>query len=287
MKAQPGCLKCFKAQAERTVALVTSDKEEREKILHAIERFLASISLGATPPEIGREVHHRIALLTGVKDPYREIKKKCIQQALKIYPGLKKLVHSSRDRLLTAIKLAIAGNVIDFGIDRKFEGEIDPRAFLDQDLVVNDYPALRKALARARHVLYLGDNAGESVFDRLLIEELRIPVTYAVKSGPIINDATREDAERSGISEVAQVVTSGSTMPGTLLRGCHPRFLKLFRSADLIISKGQGNYETLCGENAPIFFLLKAKCDVIARHLGVEPGSLLLLQSRKASPVPE
>ena len=279
MKAHTDCLACFEAQARRTASLITSNRREVEKILSAVRRFLACISLDATPPEIGEKVHRTIAQLTGVRDPYRAIKRRCIEQALKIYPELKQLVRSSGDRLLAAVKLAIAGNVIDFGIDREFEGEIDLEAFLRQDLIINDYPALKTALGRARHVLFLGDNAGETVFDRLLIEELNRPVIYVVKSGPIINDAMREDAERSGIRGVAQIIASGSTMPGTLLRRCMPRFLRVFRSADLVISKGQGNYETLCGENAPLFFLLKAKCDVIARHLRVEPGSLLLIQS--------
>ena len=280
MKARPDCLVCFKLQAERTVRLLNVDGRKSAKILSHVRRFLSSVSLEATPPEIGAEVHHLIIQLSGVKDPYREVKRACVEQALKIYPELRRLVRSSGDRLLTAIKLAIAGNVIDFGADREFEGGIDLRSFLDQDLVINDYPALRRALGRAQNVLFLADNAGESVFDRLLIEELRRPVAYAVKAGPIINDATREDAVRSGIRGMAQIVSSGSRMPGTLLRACTARFRRLFQSADLIISKGQGNYETLCGESAPLFFLLKAKCNVIARHLNVEPGSLVLLQKR-------
>lgn len=282
MRAQPDCLACFELQAQRTLRLVSADKEETDNILGAVRRYLSSVSLEATPPEIGQQVHRMIARLTGIKDPYRRIKRKCIEEALKVYPKLVQWVCSSKDRLLEAIKLAIAGNVIDFGVDQEFEGQMDLEDFLWQDLAINDYPALRGALERAGHVLFLADNAGESVFDRLLIEELGKPVTYVVKAGPIINDATRQDAERSGIGEVAQIVSSGSTMPGTLLRCCTPHFVQLFRSADLIISKGQGNYETLCDESAPIFFLLKAKCAVIARHLQVDPGSLLLLQPKLA-----
>lgn len=277
MKAHPDCLACFEAQAQRTVRLLNIDKKEASRILGTVRRFLQAVSLDATPPEVGQRVHGLIVRLSGIRDPYRAIKRKFIDEALNFYPELKRLVSTSGDRLLTAIKLAIAGNVIDFGADREFEDEIDLRAFLEQDLVINDYPDLRRALQRARKVLFLADNAGESVFDRLLIEELKPPVTYAVKAGPIINDATREDARRSGIGGVARIISSGSTMPGSLLTACSPSFVRFFRSADLILSKGQGNYETLCGQPAPIFFLLKAKCGVIARHLRVKPGSLLLL----------
>lgn len=280
MKAHPDCVACFELQAERTVRLLRVDGRESAKILRAVQRFLASVSLDATPPEIGQQVHGLISQLTGVKDPYREVKRRCIEQALKIYPKLRQLVRSSGDRLLTAIKLAIAGNVIDFGADREFEKGIDLRSLLKHGLVIDNYPGFKRALRRARQILFIADNAGESVFDRLLIEELHRPVIYAVKAKPIINDATREDAERSGIGGVAQIVSSGSGMPGTLLRACTARFKRIFQSADIIISKGQGNYETLCGELAPLFFLLKAKCNVIARHLNVEPGSLILLQQR-------
>lgn len=277
MKAHPDCLACFKVQAQRTVRLLNVDKKEASRILGAVRRFLQAVSLDATPPEIGQRVHGLIVRLSGIRDPYRAIKRKWIEQTLELYPELKRLVSTSEDRLLTAIKLSIAGNVIDFGADREFGGEIDLRDFLEKDLVINDFPDLKRVLHRARKVLFLADNAGESVFDRLLIEELKPPVTYAIKASPIINDATEQDAQRSGIGEVARIISSGSKMPGTLLTACSPSFVRFFRSADLILSKGQGNYETLCGEPAPIYFLLKAKCEVIARHLRVKPGSLLLL----------
>lgn len=253
--------------------------KEREvrKIVEAVKDFVAGVSLDATPPEIGLRVHQLILRMTGVKDPYRMIKRVCIDQALALYPELHKRVISSRDRLLTAIKLAIAGNVIDFGADSEFDWKMDLDKILRQDLVINDYPALREKLRSARNILYLADNAGETVFDKVLIEEIGRPVVYAVRAKPIINDATRRDAERSEIGRLAQIISSGSSMPGTLLRRCSSRFLQVFRSADLIISKGQGNYETLSEEKAPLFFLLKAKCGVIARHLGAKRGGLVLL----------
>lgn len=280
MEAHPDCRVCFELQALRTARLITASESEARKIVEAVKDFVAGVSLEATPPEIGHKVHRLITRMTGVRDPYRNVKKKCNDQALALYPGLHRRVRSSRDGLLAAIKLAIAGNVIDFGADREFDWKMDLERITRQGLAINDYSVLREALRSARNILYLADNAGETVFDRLLIEEMDRPVIYAVKAEPIINDATRRDAERSDIGRLARIISSGSSMPGTLLRRCTPRFLQVFRSADLIISKGQGNYETLSEEKAPLFFLLKAKCAVVARHLNVKRGSLLLVRSR-------
>jgi uncharacterized protein with ATP-grasp and redox domains len=127
-------------------------------------------------------------------------------------------------------------------------------------------------------ILYLADNAGETVFDRVLIEHLDRPVTYVVKAAPIINDATFEDAVAAGIDRIAEIIDNGSNAPGTLLDQCSEAFLESFHQAELIIAKGQANYESLSREPAPIFFLLQAKCRVIARDLGVATGDIILRQ---------
>ncbi|MGB3861235.1 MAG: ARMT1-like domain-containing protein [Candidatus Aminicenantaceae bacterium] len=256
--------------------MIASDEETVHQILLEVNALLPKITGDITPPEIGREVYRIVSRLTGVKDPYREIKEKCTQQALALYPGLKERVQSADDRLRKAIRIAIAGNVIDFGSNMPFDMEKDLESILNQRFAIDHYNAFTAALSRAKDVLYIADNAGETVFDRVLIEELGKPVTYVVREHPIINDAVREDAIAAGIDKVADIISSGADAPGNILHLCSDEFFKVYESSDFIISKGQGNYEGLSGENRPIFFLLKAKCHVIAKHIGVEQGSIIL-----------
>jgi uncharacterized protein with ATP-grasp and redox domains len=280
MKAALDCYPCFFLQALKTSRIVTSDEKKILEILNEVSLTLSRIPFDVTPSEIGREVYRIISAKTGVKDPYRKLKNEFIRQALSLYPEMKKLIESSQDRLMTAVRLSIAGNVIDFGAHAKFDLKKDIERILSQDFAINDYPQFCKALPRAKKILYLADNAGETVFDRLLIEELHKPVIYAVRERPIINDATREDALLSGIGEAAEIISSGCDAPGNILKFCSEEFLKAYKSAGLIISKGQGNYEGLSDEKRPIFFLLKAKCAAIARELRVEEGGIILAKAR-------
>jgi len=281
MKAYLDCYPCFFIQTLKTSRMITSDEREILQILNEVSSSIPKIPFGATPAEIGREVYRIISQKTGVEDPYREVKERCIHQALSLYPELKKLISSSKDRLMTAVRLSIAGNVIDFGANADFDLKRDIETILSQDFSINHYQKFCELLEKARKILYLADNAGETVFDRLLIEELHRPVIYAVREKPIINDATREDALLSGIDKVTEIISSGCDAPGIILKFCSDDFLKVYRSADMIISKGQGNYEGLSDENRPIFFLLKAKCQVIARDIGVEEGSIILAEARR------
>ena len=282
MKSYLDCYPCFFTQAIRTSRMITSDEKKIWQILNEVSLFLPEIHFGATPPEIGREVYRIISKRTGIKDPYRKIKEKCTRQALSLYPELKKLINSSEDRLMTAIRISIAGNIIDFGANFDFDLKKDVGTILSQDFSINHYREFCEALDKARKILYLADNAGETVFDRFLIEEINKPVIYVVRAHPIINDATREDALLAGIDKVAEIVSSGCDAPGNILKFCSDEFLKVYRSADLIISKGQGNYEGLSDEDRPIFFLLKAKCHVIARDIGIDEGSIVLMKASKA-----
>jgi len=279
MRASLDCYPCFFIQTLRTARMVTSDEKTILQILYEVSTALPQIPFHVTPSEIGREVYRIISRRTGVEDPYKEIKDRCIREALSLYPELKRSVESSEDRLMTAIRLAIVGNVIDFGTGSSFDLEQELETVFSQDFAVDNSQEFREALKQARNVLYLADNAGETVFDRFLIEEIKQPVVYVVREKPIINDATREDALLSGLDKVSDIMSSGCDAPGNILKFCSDDFLKAFRSADLIISKGQGNYEALSDEERPLFFLLKAKCQVVARDLGVKEGSLILAEA--------
>ena len=276
MKVYLDCYPCFFQQALNATRMITSDEETAHQVLLEVNKLLPTIKGNVTPPEIGREVYRIVSRLTGVQDPYKEIKEKCTLQALALYPSLKERVRLAENPLKTAIRIAIAGNVIDFGSNIPFDMEKDLEFILSQRFAIDHYDAFTAALIRAKNVLYIADNAGETVFDRVLIEELGKPVTYVVREHPIINDAIREDAIAAGIDKVADIISSGVDAPGNILHLCSDEFFKIYEASDFIISKGQGNYEGLSGENRPIFFLLKAKCPVIAKHIGVKQGSIIL-----------
>jgi uncharacterized protein with ATP-grasp and redox domains len=276
MKTYLDCIPCFFKQALFAARVAVEDETRIKAVLDKVGMLIAEIPLNSSPPETGREVYRTVREVTGVDDPFRDLKAKSIDKALALYPSLKHLLGKAKDPLKTAVRLAIAGNVIDFGANPDFQLEQDIKEVLQKEPAINHYQAFKEKLARAQDILYLGDNAGETVFDRLLIETMGKPVTFVVRGSPIINDATEEDALSSGLGEVATIFSSGCDAPGTVLGGCSEPFLAHFNKADLIISKGQGNYETLSQEKRPIFFLLKAKCPVIARDLGVKAGDIVI-----------
>ena len=257
-----------------------ADEKRQRMMLDSTMALLRDVPLESTPPEIGNQVHRIVRQLTGNGDPYAAVKAESTREALRLYPRLRALAAEDGDRLERAVRIAIAGNVIDFGPGTDFDIEETLGSILYQPFAINDMAAFRRVLSGARSVLYLGDNAGETVFDRVLIGALGVPVTYAVKGGPIINDATVEDSLAAGLDEVAEVISTGSDAPGTILSGCSAEFRALYERADLIVAKGQANYETLSSGEEQLFFLLKVKCPVIARDVGVPVGSIVLKQGR-------
>ena len=276
MKTYLDCIPCFVHQAIRAGQMATSDEEKLKEILDRTGEMIKTISLQSTPAETGTMVYKIVSEVTGVADPYKKIKEQHIAEAKSIYPELEAMVKQSDDRLLTAIKIAIAGNIIDLGVNHEFDIVSDVKKILQQEFAIFDYDAFKNSLKKAEKVLYLGDNCGESVFDKILIKELHKPVQYVVRSKPIINDVTTAEAIASGIDEVAEIIESGSQSPGIILNRSNPDFLYRFKRADMVISKGQGNFEGLSECNRQVFFLLKAKCAVIARHIGVKNGSIIL-----------
>ena len=276
MKTFLDCFPCIMNQALRAGRITTNDEQKIKHLLDEIGASFKDLPMENTPVESGAIIYKKIREITGVVDPYKKIKEESIRDALAFYPGLKELVNNSDNKLLMAIRIAIAGNIIDFGVNKKFNLIEDVMKITKQDFAINDYNSFEKQLRSANNILYIGDNAGETVFDKILIEELDVPVTYAVREIPVINDATLEDALKSGLGEVAEIISSGTTAPGTILNLCHDSFIERFNHVDMVISKGQGNYEGLSEVNRSVFFLLKAKCAIIARDLGVEEDDIIL-----------
>ena len=276
MKTYIDCLPCFMNQALRAGRIATKDEKKIKALLNEVGCMIKDIPMDSTPPETGKLIYQRVREITGVADPYKEIKESNINEALALYPKLKQIVKNSPDKLLTAIRIAIAGNTIDLGLNRKFNILEDINKILKQDFAIFDFEEFTLQLKEAKSILYIGDNAGETVFDKILIEELGKPTTYVVRDIPVINDATLEDAINSGLDEVAEIISSGTTAPGTILKLCNDNFLHKFNNAELIISKGQGNYEGLSNVQRSVFFLLIAKCTVIANDLRVKENDIVL-----------
>jgi len=276
MKTYLDCLPCFMSQALRAGRIATNDERKIKALLDDVGCLTKEIPMENTPPETGDLIYQKVREITGIQDPFKHIKKQHIHEALALYPKLKQIVNDSSNKLLTAIRIAIAGNIIDLGVGKEFDILEDVNRVLKQDFAIFDFEEFTAHLEKAESILYLGDNAGESVFDKILIEELGKPVTYVVREIPVINDVTFEDAISSGLDEVAEIVSSGSSAPGTILKLCSDDFLHRFNHADLIISKGQGNYEGLSNVQRSVFFLLIAKCRVIANDLKVKENDIVL-----------
>ncbi|MCK4240439.1 MAG: DUF89 family protein [Candidatus Atribacteria bacterium] len=288
MRTYLDCIPCFYRQALEAARLAGADEIVQKKIIDELSKLIPDFPLEASPPEMGRTVYALVREIIGVKDPFKEIKESSNKMALSLYPELKQEINNSEDRLLTAVKLSIAGNVIDYGVKNSLNVEEEINKIFNKDFKINNknnktvfrYQEFKEILSKVNHIIYLADNAGEVVFDRLLIEELTEKlgkqVIYVVRGKPIINDALIEDAIFCGINKVAKITSSGSDAPGTILKYCSPEFIELFRKAELIISKGQGNYESLSEEDESIFFLFKAKCPVIAKDIGCKVSDMVL-----------
>lgn len=284
MRTALDCIPCVLRQTLDVARRVTDDVVLQDQIMRRALKIAHEMDCSQEPPRLGQLIHRMVRKATGTPDPYLQVKRTSNQQAQRLYPGMKQEVHLSNDPLATAVRFAIAGNIIDFGCHSTVD-ETDIQQSIREAMATRLEPSLisrfKKAVHEARHILYLADNAGEIVFDRLLIEQLPTRrVTLAVRGQPIINDATREDARLVGLTSLVRVIDNGCDIPGTVPELCSFTFREQYERSDLIIAKGQGNFETLDGRDKHIFFLLKAKCRVVARRIGSRVGDMVIHESR-------
>ena len=279
MKTYFECVPCFIRQTLDAVRLTTDDPIIHERALREILTTISRMDFQRSPVVMGRSIQRLVQQLTGVQDPYAELKREFNRLVLEVYPMLKQRVNTATDPFEVAARLALAGNMIDFGSGQTIRTS-DVTETIETSLsatIFGDIGALQQAIEKAENIIYLGDNCGEIVFDRLFIEQM-LPhkITYVVRSEPIINDVTMADAMATGMTDTVNVIDSGSDAPGTLMEECSVSFKEMFKISDLIIAKGQGNYETLSEIDKPVFFMLKAKCPVVAREIGCPIGSYVI-----------
>jgi len=257
------------------------DGAQRERVVRLLVAKIAKMDFSQPPPVAAQKIHRILRREAACDDPYRPAKRRFNALALELLPAFQRKIARSRDPFGDAVRLAIAGNVIDLGV----KGDLSESEAFDTVRRAFDVPMegdideFRNAVASSGKILYLADNAGEIVFDVPLIRALPTGrVTVAVRGGPVINDATVEDAVAAGIPDIAPVIDNGSDAPGTVLGDCGAAFRRAYDEADLVISKGQGNYETLCDEDKNAYFLFKVKCPVVAAHGGMPIGTHALLK---------
>ncbi len=293
MHTAPECIPCFFKQAFRMAAKSSLSSEEQMRfLLELMGRLSRSFDAAQPPPVHAAWIQEHISSLTGIADPFLEEKQLSNREALAALPEMKRRTAESADELREAVLLAIAGNIIDFGIMQQIDvaSEIDRILKQEREQTAREesrlfaYERLRSALSKASTLMYLGDNNGEAVFDRLLIEQItamfpHIRITYAAREVPVLNDVTVADALSVGLDRRAMVISSGSRIPGTLLQEASQPFADLFSSADVVISKGQGNFESLSGTcGRPVFYLFMAKCRAVADYIGAQLGDIILTE---------
>ena len=275
------CFFCFVRASEKLLEKESISEEAKSSFTLDMISLYQNKRSNFSAPLFSRELHHILRSYTHNPDPYKEVKKANNDQAIKMQPELEYIIQQSEDKFNTALRLAIAGNIIDFAASDNFDLQATIDKALLSEFAIDHSTELRDRIISAKSILYLGDNAGEIVFDKLFIETIKHPnLIYVVRGSPIINDATMEDAEYVGMHEIANVISNGYDAPSTIPDKSDKQFQKYFREADLIISKGQGNLEGLFPLNDNrIFFLLMVKCNVIAEFLKVEKERLVVYSS--------
>lgn len=282
------CVYCYLKQAANCMSIAGVDEDTQHRVLYDLMDDIKTLDRSRTPAENSTELLLNVYKAIGSDDPYREVKARSNAMALEMYPRLKEYLKNSEDRLYDALKISVAGNVIDLGINKDFDIDASLKQCLNNGFARDDYSMFTEKLGNTDNVLVVGDNAGEIVFDRLLVEELNSlgkSVTYLVKGGPALNDATMEDAVQAGMDQAARLITTGSNYLGVPLGQVSPAARSLLENAGLVISKGQANFESLEHEEMArgrIFFLLKMKCECVSRVARAKFGEVVFFTRRPA-----
>lgn len=286
MKLQFECVPCYVRQALDAAKLATDDREIHENLLRKALTVASEFDINDSGFVLQAKIKKILEEMLPAVDPYKNVKKKFNNIALGLRDELKSIIRNSEDPFETSLRISLAGNIIDFGpattVNKKIIEEAIKKS-LSQKLDSRKVALLKKEIENAEKILFIGDNAGEIVLDKIFMENLPYEkITYAVRGGPALNDATIEDAKMVGMVDYVRVITTGLDMPAAILPLCSEEFVSEYKKSDLIISKGQGNYEALCEEDNNIFFLLKIKCPLVAGNFSekYEVGDIVVHNNR-------
>ncbi len=282
MKLFLDCIPCAINNYLRLIKTDIVPNDVKEPFLRRLLKFFSEEDYNQSPPVLGQKMHRLLREFSQNPDPYYEIKQKYNRMMMEKYPRFLKLLSDSSDSFDAAMRLAIAGNVIDYGSHHRLDVMDTIQHVMDAKLAIDDSKRLREDLASAETVLYIGDNAGEIVLDKMFLEIMNHPnVYFAVRGRPVINDATTEDAVLVGIDRLAEIITTGDDAPGVIWETSSQEFKNIFKKADVIISKGQGNLEGLIDIPQNIYFLLVTKCRLISEHIGVDEKDFVVMKRNR------
>ena len=283
LKTEYKCLECALSGLIHLLDKQVVSKEKKDDVLRFFFSYMSEADYELSAPYIARDIHAVLRDKLKCKDLYADAKKKDNDKVLKMLPELKEVVYKSKDPVRSALMLSVAGNVIDLGTDHGLDHSLVITNALTRDLSIDNFSELISNIKSSLGFIYLCDNTGEIVFDKLFLDVLceqgileKNKVTIAVRGAPILNDATIEDAEYIGLTKNYRVISNGDCAPGTCLEYTSKEFNEAFKSADFVISKGQGNFESLSNHREKkVFFMLIAKCSLVADQLGVGLGDMV------------
>jgi len=285
MNLKSDCLSCLLNQSLRVSKNLNLNEELSKKMMKIASASIAEYG-EVSPPVAASDLYPKLATIAGEEDLYEELKAFSTMEAMTLLPKVKTTVLGSTDRVKSAIKAAVAGNVIDFATPNHFDLNEEFEKVFETPFAIDDEEIFLELLKRAKSLMIVGDNVGEHVFDKLLLEELhvaypKLELYFAVRGRPIINDVTLKEAKEIGIEKVAHLVDSGVDTPGLAYNHASKVFMELYNNMELIIVKGMGNYECLEGvKDERIFHLFKVKCDVVSSDVGARVGSLIFMRNR-------
>jgi len=287
VKVNYECASCMLRQSREAIEHATeSNKIRMKSTLKVLEFMDKNFKKDVNSNKLGTDLHHLIMKETGNDDPYKMLREEGNRIGLKLMPKAKEIIQEDPS-FENYVKIAVAGNIIDFGaLEEDTDMEKLIRDKIVEEPVINDIALLEKELENANRILYLADNGGEIVFDKLLIQKIKedydLEIILALKEGPILNDAVMKDAKDLDLDKYATLITTGARSVGVVNAYISDELHMLLDEVDLIISKGMGNYEGLTEMHikSPVYFLLTAKCNTIAREIGVENGNKVVQKKR-------
>lgn len=290
MRCSMDCFPCLLQQGIRTARQHLENEEEQRKLVKRIIAEMAAADDDASAPYIAHKIQRALIEVLGVTDPFAKEKHYYNREMLKLEDDFVRMVESADNPLKAALKLASAGNIIDFGPGHDLSSEKVLETIsitMKRELPEDVFNKLNAALREADKLLYLGDNAGEIVFDKVFIRTIKavyphLQVYFATRGKPIVNDVTEDDAYAVKMENYAAIINNGSDIPGTILKLCPDSFVKIFNEADVIISKGQGNFESLSGttNHKNLFYLFLCKCSHFMNTFGVAQNEMVLIQNK-------
>ncbi|WP_428026816.1 damage-control phosphatase ARMT1 family protein [Arcobacter sp.] len=282
MNITKDCVECIVGQINKATKLLDLDVDLANEINKEVEKKALNFDFKKSPPFVAKDVYEYLAIKTNLKDPLEKLKQESIKKATSYLPLIEEKISLSEDKLFTAIKAAVAGNVIDFATTKEFCLDQEINSIFETNFSINDYKIFKEKLEKTDSLIILADNAGENIFDKVLIKTIsslypNLKIYYATRGKAIINDITTKEAFQSGIDKYCEVISSGVDTPGLDKSRASREFMELFNKTPLVLSKGMGNFECLESHNDnKVFFLFKVKCNVVANTISKNLGEIVL-----------